>query len=209
MRLLVSAIAALASALALVVFLAARRGDVEPEAPSRQFKPVHEGVLHLEHSEPPPGLDGVFKDRDIAAVVRLRVQSVRGVDRTFPNYNNQGTVRELVSEYRATVTEVFKADPRIDEGTDLLFLGNSAEIDRGAFVERRIDPSFPTLTANGDYVVLLWWYDRWSAWNIIHGPYGVWDLEGGVVRCLRVSELCRSMSGWTETQFLDELRRRR
>jgi len=174
----------------------------------QRVKPIIENIIEISHAEPPPTLREVFADPEVGAIARVTVTSRRAADRTFPGYV-AGVQKELVCEYELSVGDVFRPHAGVQRGATIELLGTSAEMDRGDHIERTLDRAFPMLEVNHEYLLLLRWYERQSSWRVGYGPFGVWDLEGGMARCLKMSRLCRSLGGLAAADLFDQLHRAR
>ncbi len=170
----------------------------EQQAPAGPtVKPIHENIIEYEYQTPPGTLREMYQDVD--ALVGVRVESAAPVDRRLT------TGTRLVTDYRCKVLETFKGAGDISDS--VVVVGPTAEKDRGAYVERQRDPQFPPLHVGERYILMLHFNRTEGGWWPAYGPYGVWNIEGNVIRCVRMSPLCAQVSRWGAPRLEDELRR--
>lgn len=163
-------------------------------------KPVQEQVVERLFREPPPSLAEVVQSAD--AVVSVRVDSSTTVERSVALMPRP----VLTTEYRCLVLEVFKGPPELVAGGTVTVSMDSGEKDRGRYIERRVVRGDEPLKLRDTYVLFLAHSSSPDSWVSAYGPFTVWDTTGNVLRCARMSRVCRGLAGIEPPQLATRLR---
>lgn len=134
----------------------------------------------------------------VNAVVRGRV--VGGTPRD--------TQKDVATAYRVKVEEIIHAGggQPVNE-PEITILRRIGERDRGAYVERTIEPDFPPLELGHQYVLFLNWNSYTSGWVPAIGPDSVIDITTGVVQSAGVADVMSAHKGKPAAEYLELLRR--